>query len=398
MNDMMRSTNGYDTALTSATALVAPLRDRAVETDRLTHLPEETIADLRSGGLLRLYNPVRYGGPGLSAAKIAQVLIQLGQGDVSVAWVVNILASGAFYVSKLFSDAVLDMIFSDPDVLIAGVLAPRRCAMRKVDGGYVIEDGMWGFNSGVHHAQWDLLGVALPGTDGGPGEPGFVIVPTTDVQKLNDWDTIAIRGSGSCSVTVKDLFVPDERVARAAPAFAGELTNRVSKEEPLFQQPISALQAKLALPAIGGALAAIDLFVAALPKRSIQYTPYTAQGDAAITHIQLGEATAKADAARTIVLRAIEGISDIKVPGILPPVAERTALRRDVGLAMKLAWEAVDLLAGAAGGSFALSSNPLNRVWRDVRVASNHATMVPTSVFELHGRVLLDKDLTGHIF
>ena len=66
----------------------------------------------------------------------------------------------------------------------------------------------------------------------------------------------------------------------------------------------------------------------------------------------------------------------------------RAKVRRDAGMASQLIWEAVDLLASGCGGSFAASSNLVNRYWRDVRVASLHGVLCTTTSFELYGRLL----------
>ena len=67
-------------------------------------------------------------------------------------------------------------------------------------------------------------------------------------------------------------------------------------------------------------------------------------------------------------------------------------IRRDTGFASRLIWEGIDTLAGASGGSFASVSQPLNRIWHDARVASLHATLVPSAVFELYGRMMCGLD------
>jgi hypothetical protein len=67
-------------------------------------------------------------------------------------------------------------------------------------------------------------------------------------------------------------------------------------------------------------------------------------------------------------------------------------IRRDTGFASRLIWEGIDLLAGACGGSFANVAHPLNRIWHDARVASLHASLVPSTVFELYGRMMCGLD------
>jgi alkylation response protein AidB-like acyl-CoA dehydrogenase len=70
----------------------------------------------------------------------------------------------------------------------------------------------------------------------------------------------------------------------------------------------------------------------------------------------------------------------------------RAKVRSDAGTASQLIWEAVDTLASASGGSFAASSNLVNRYWRDVRVASLHGVLCTTTSWELYGRLLCGQE------
>jgi hypothetical protein len=67
-------------------------------------------------------------------------------------------------------------------------------------------------------------------------------------------------------------------------------------------------------------------------------------------------------------------------------------IRRDAGAASQLIWEAMDLLAGASGGSFAFTKNPMNRLWRDARVAGMHGGLNASTNMELFGRILCQKE------
>jgi alkylation response protein AidB-like acyl-CoA dehydrogenase len=58
---------------------------------------------------------------------------------------------------------------------------------------------------------------------------------------------------------------------------------------------------------------------------------------------------------------------------------------------VKLAVQAVDLVADAAGMNSALTSCPIERCWRDVHTASQHVLM-NTARFEVIGRVLFGLD------
>jgi hypothetical protein len=54
----------------------------------------------------------------------------------------------------------------------------------------------------------------------------------------------------------------------------------------------------------------------------------------------------------------------------------------------RLAKEAVDILAGASGGSSIYSDVPIQRIARDIQAVNLHALMHPNTNTELYGRVL----------
>lgn len=225
------------------------------------------------------------------------------------------------------------------------------------------------------------------------GYLAFAVLPISDVQILDDWDTIGIRGSGSSSVAVRDVFVPDIRVSRADSAQFGRYKSTQLEHEWLYRAAFTPLaQIIIAFPALGAGLAALDVFMEQLPRRAITASPYMKQGEAPITHLQLGEASAKIDAARMIVVTAADDIERQAKAGSVMDQMTRARIRRDTGFACRLIWEGIDMLAGACGGSFASVSHPLNRIWRDARVASLHASLVPSTVFELYGRMMCGLD------
>jgi 3-hydroxy-9,10-secoandrosta-1,3,5(10)-triene-9,17-dione monooxygenase len=79
-------------------------------------------------------------------------------------------------------------------------------------------------------------------------------------------------------------------------------------------------------------------------------------------------------------------------------IEQRARIWRDAGFANRLIGEAIDLLAGASGGSFAHSGNPMNRLWRDVRVASLLGALCTSSTMEIFGRVLCRKEPNTPLF
>jgi 3-hydroxy-9,10-secoandrosta-1,3,5(10)-triene-9,17-dione monooxygenase len=130
------------------------------------------------------------------------------------------------------------------------------------------------------------------------------------------------------------------------------------------------------------------MFPAQLPRRAITASPYSKQAEAPVTHLQLGEASAKIDSARIIIAHAADQVERDAKAGNAMEQMTQARIRRDTGFASRLIWEGIDIPAGACGGSFATVGHPLNRIWHDARVASLHALLVPSTVFELYGRMI----------
>jgi alkylation response protein AidB-like acyl-CoA dehydrogenase len=63
-----------------ATELVPALRERALETEQLQQLPQETIDALHAAGLLRAAQPARYGGLGLDLDVVFDAAVALQRG------------------------------------------------------------------------------------------------------------------------------------------------------------------------------------------------------------------------------------------------------------------------------------------------------------------------------
>jgi 3-hydroxy-9,10-secoandrosta-1,3,5(10)-triene-9,17-dione monooxygenase len=376
----------------AATSLIPTLRSRSSETDALARLPDATIADLEKAHLFDMLVPKMYGGLQCSLRTFMDVVVELGRGDGSAAWAVALLSASTWMAATLYPKHVVDEIFSGGNFLTAGVLAPRKVKTKRVDGGVLIEEGSWSFNSGVYHAQWDILGIPIFDESGQFIDSGSAVIPISQVTLLHDWDTIGLRGSGSTSVAVKDVFVPNERIALLSKTLQEDYASTHLRDEPLYRLAlVTFLATKLVFPALGMAKAALELFLEKAPHRSIAYTWYEKQDEAAITHLQAGEASAKIDAAELMLRRSVDVLEASAAKDTRMALEQRARIRRDAGAASQLIWEATDLLAGASGGSFAYAKNPMNRLWRDVRVAGMHGGLSASTNMELFGRILCEK-------
>ncbi len=378
----------------AARSLVPFLREQQQESDRLGRTPDETAARLLEAGVYSLATPGAYGGLETSITTWMEVVTELGRGDGGVAWGVTLINS-CNMIAAFYPKAVADEIFAKPGARISGVLMPRKAKTRRVEGGILIEEGMWMFNSGVYLADWDLLGIPLVNEAGEVIDHSIAAIPMEQVKILHDWDTIGIRGSGSSSVSVENVFVPDVRLI-SLPGLCLGVNDGGFKGQSLYQSAMIPVMAIiLVFPALGLGMHMLEEVLASLPGKNIAYTGYTNQMEAPVTHLQIGEASAKIDCAKLLVRKACEDIDVWAAKHEMMPYMDRARVRRDTGAAVKLIWEAVDILASAGGGSFARRNNVLNRIWQDVRITAMHGMTVPTTNTELYGRLLCGMDSFG---
>ena len=378
----------------AARSLVPFLREQQAESDRLGRTPNETAARLHAAGIYSLTTPRAYGGLQVNMTTWMQVITEVGRGDGGVAWGASLINSCNF-LAAFFPRQIADEIFAKPGTRLSGVPMPRKVKTRRVEGGILVEEGMWMFNSGVYQADWDMIGIPVPNEAGQIIDHCMAAIPISEVKILNDWDTIGMRGSGSSSVALENVFVPDARLLSLPKAAAG-VNEGGFKDETLYQSAVIPLMAIiLVFPALGLGMRMLEETLKAIEGKNIAYTAYTNQMEAPVTHLQIGEASAKIDCAKLLVSKACEDIDEWAEKGEMMPYIERARIRRDTGAVVKLIWEAVDILASAGGGSFARTNNVLNRIWQDVRVSTLHGMTIPTTNTELFGRLLCGMDSFG---
>jgi 3-hydroxy-9,10-secoandrosta-1,3,5(10)-triene-9,17-dione monooxygenase len=370
-----------------AREFVPELRGAQGESDRLARPAEAIVEQLKAAGAYSLTVPRAFGGLQADITTWMKTVTELGRGDGGVAWAVTLVTACNWMAASMYPRHVVEEVFAKPGACVAGIFANRGCKARPVDGGILIDKGIWYFNSGVYQAQWDLLGVQTFDKEGNPCSPGIALVPMSDVKLLNDWDPTGLRGSGSTNVSMENVFVPHERIV-SLPACVLGLQPRAFPD-PLYRVAFAPLMAGiLTFPVLGLGQHMLEEFTATLPKRDIKLTNYTRQGEAPVTHLQIGEASAKIDAARFIMEAACRDMDDWAAIGEYMPELQRARICRDTAFADRLVWEGVDLLGSASGGSFSRQGHILNRIWQDVKVGSMHPFVSVPSNFEMYGRMV----------
>ena len=348
-------------------------RGMADQTEAGRRLPVELVGVLRDSGLLRAGAPVEVDALELAPGTALRCAEEVARGDASAGWCVSIAITSSLLVAYL-PPASRDELFGGGRGVAAGVWAPNGKA-RRAPGG-VIVSGRWAFCSGITHADLLFAGCVLD------ERPVVVALPTEQLQVLDTWHTLGLRGTGSNDAVADDVFVPDTRVVSI---FDGPLIDR-----PLYRfPPFGFFAGCITAAAMGNARAAIDDFI------ELAGAKRTGMSNRALAErptIQAAVAAAESalEAARALYYQAIETAWRASQDEPKVPVEARTRLRLAATHGVRTAADVVRSMYDLAGGAAIYDGSPLQRRFRDAFTATAHFQVNQAS-YELPGRILLDR-------
>lgn len=371
------------------------LTAQAAATDAQRRLPDEIVTALRESGLCRLMQPRRFGGYQTTVRTYMEVIAELGRGCGSTAWVASLINVCAWLAAVFPDRAQRDVWGSNPDAWIAGSLAPLGEAT-PVDGGWRVT-GKWPWASGCLHAQWAACGIHMKDDKGQMANLGLSLMPMSELTIDDTWYMSGMKGTGSNTIVGRNVFVPEHRFLPYPPAFGGTYRTEHT-DETVFRTafiPITVLI--LAGSQLGVARAALDYVVSKASSRGITHTNFRAQTESAGFHILLAEAAMKIDTATLHTWRAADDLDAHAAAGTYPDVAARARMRADTALAAKYCRDAVDMLVSAHGTTSLADWNPMQRLWRDIHVASHHAVTEWQVNLEVYGKAMLGVENITHL-
>ncbi len=193
---------------------VAPAIEAAAgDAEQRRQLAPNVVNALIDAGLYRMLQPRFLGGGELPLADFMTVVEELAKADASTAWCVAQCGTCAMAAAYLDRDTAMEVFGPSDGILAWGPPAPSEA--RIVDGGYRVT-GNWNFASGGHQATWlgaqsfvtDSAGKAVRRENGGP-VIRTMLIPRDKVQMGDAWNVMGLKGTGSNSYAVEDVFVPD---------------------------------------------------------------------------------------------------------------------------------------------------------------------------------------------
>lgn len=372
-----------------AEALVDVLAQLAPSAVVARRVPAASMAAVRAAGLVRSWQPARWGGGEADVTTALTVLTALGRGCAATAWVAGVWHAHSWLMA-LFPEAAQRDVWGDgADRTLAGVPTPRGTA-RIVAGGYRLS-GRWPFASGIDHADWVLLGGVV---DRVAGSETIFVVPRAEAISLDDWNTAGLAGTGSHTVTATDLFVPAHRAMRMAKAMRGEAPGLDANPGPLYRAPLVPMLGIAVTGApLGAAEGAWQAFASRLPGRGPGAVDGVRPVDQAAYHMALAETRMRLDAARLILERAAADLDRHIATGTPMPLALRARQRVDCAWAVGECAAVSARLHALSGASALALGNIMQRAAVDTGAAAMHAFLELPGTLEIYGRALLGLDM-----
>jgi indole-3-acetate monooxygenase len=360
---------------TVAQQIALTARDMSSEIDDGRRLPEELVALLGESGLLRAGAPAEVRGLELPPGVALRCAEAVARGNASAGWCVSIAITSSLLVAYLPASS-RDALFGEGRGVAAGVWAPRGTG-RTVDGGVVVS-GRWPFCSGITHADMMFAGCLVDDQR----VPSVVALGKEDLQVLDTWHTLGLRGTGSHDTVADEVFVPADRVF--------SLFDGPNLDRPLYRFPVFGFFAlSIAAAALGNARAAIDdLVELACAKKGLGSTRTLAERPG--TQAAVATAESSLAAARALYYQAIETAWQASQDGEAVSVEARNRLRLAATHAVRTSADVVRDMYDLAGGTAIYDSSPLQRRFRDAFTATAHFQVNEASR-ELPGRILFDQ-------
>jgi alkylation response protein AidB-like acyl-CoA dehydrogenase len=187
---------------------------------------------------------------------------------------------------------------------------------------------------------------------------------------VDDWFPMGLKGTGSKTVAVDDVFIPDERGLLVKDMTAGAAPGAQIHSGVLYRAGFEfVFSLPLGMPVVGAARAFLTVFQERIRSRINGDNPVLAR-EAMTSLSRLAKADADVDAAYAVLLRNVRQYCFAPASDFTH--LDRAKCRRDTAYAAQLCRKAVNELFEASGGSSLFESSDMQRLWRDTNAAAAH--------------------------
>jgi alkylation response protein AidB-like acyl-CoA dehydrogenase len=378
---------GFD-LVERARALAPLITSEADEIERTRRLTGPVVSALVENGLYRALLPKSFGGSEAPLGIFMQMQEEIAKADASTAWCLGQCGVCAMTAAYLEADAANEIFNVAPGILAWGAIAHE---VQVVPGGYKAS-ARWDFASGSRQASWLGAHVRVVEADGKPrrktdGSPEIrtILFPVTSATMYDVWDVIGLRGTGTDSYSVENLFIPEKFAAlRDDPSALRE-------KGPLYQLTTNMVFSMgFAATSLGVARATLDAATELSRKKLPQ--GLSAMRDNNAVQGLIGRTEGNLRAARAYLYATAAEVWADLARGEALTEAHRIAIRLAATWTIHQATAVVDTAYHMAGATAVFSANKFERRFRDMHAIAQQIQARDTH-YEDAGKVILSGNL-----
>jgi alkylation response protein AidB-like acyl-CoA dehydrogenase len=374
--------------LVAAARNVGPVIARHAETtERDRRLAPPVLEALRAAGLFRLFTPRALGGLEIDAVTFARIVEEVSTFDSAAGWAFQAGNTGAWWTSRMSPDGVAELYADGPDLMMAASFSPPHRA-EEVSGGYRLT-GRGPLASTIHDSQWVMMSALVFDGDRprmtatGP-EIVALIMRTSEVEIVDTWHSLGMRGTDSNDVVANGVVVPKSRAFHLRPDYVPS----TPFDGPLYRMPAPAATYTIIAPvALAIAASAVrelrDIVATKIPLGSMK----TARDRGAVQSA-VAEAEAMIRSARLFFYDALAAAWQRAVAGEAFSLENKADLMLASTWAVRSAARATDLMHRMAGTNGIYTRSRLERLFRDAQTVRHHG-FLSESRLETVGQVYL---------
>ncbi len=364
--------------------LLPGIRERGAEGERQRIVAAASVKELEETGFFRMLQPRMYDGLEADPIDFYDGVRLIASADASTGWISSVLSVHAWQVA-LFPQAAQEAVWgTDTATLLSSSYAPTGKAVA-VDGGFQVS-GRWSFSSGCEYATWVLLGALVTNEAGAIIDFRTFMLPRSDYEIEDAWDTVGLAGTGSHDIVVEGAFVPIDFTLSMAETGRCEGPGQAINPGDLYKLPFHSLfTSAITTPIIGMAYGAYEDHVETQKSRvRAAYTGEKAAEDP-FAHVRVARAASEVDAAWTMLTANLRALQACVARGEKVPLDLRLKVRRDQVVGTERSIEAIDTMFESAGARALDRGGYLQRVWRDAHAGRVHAANDPERALRMYG-------------
>ncbi|MFD6321518.1 acyl-CoA dehydrogenase family protein [Streptomyces sp. NPDC001812] len=355
------------TLVERARLLVPGIAERASETEKMRHVHEDSLKDLADSGLARALQAKVYGGEEANPAEFFLAATEISKACASTGWIMMLLGVHSWELAHMSKELNDEIFGADPEALISSSYNMQGNKATRVEGGFRLS-GTWRSSSGIHHAKWVVVGADVPGEV----VPYNFFFPIEDAKVVDDWYTLGLNGTGSRTVVVDDIFIPEHRAIDRGILYGGFGPGLREFTAPLYRLPHAHIYTMVsAAPALGTGWRFLEEFKSAYGVSKT--VSRSLEGDRLML-VRLAEARGALSAAQTVTVARLQEAYDAACRGEELSTLEIAQAMYDIAQNGKAGMSVVSSLFPALRPNAVYSSNIMQRLYRDLIVAREHGT------------------------